>query len=98
MRPFDNKKRSLLKEINSKFTEDNKFGFQVIFDENVVNAFFLDFVLYEQALSLRQLMKLDPTMRPFVEKLNTTNIGLLMHQVLEEFGQDKSVDFHISLS
>lgn len=43
-------------------------------------------------------MRLEPKMRSFVDSLNTTNIGLLMYQVLEEFGQDKSVDFHISLS
>lgn len=92
----------MLKEIDSEFTEqeegDDPFAFQIILDENVVNAFLLDFVLYEKAFSLRQIMKLDEKMRPFIEQLNTTNIGLLMQSVIEEFGEDKNVDFYISLS
>jgi hypothetical protein len=92
----------MLKEIDSEFTEqeegDDPFAFQIILDENVVNAFLLDFVLYEKAFSLRQIMKLDDKMRPFLEQLNTTNIGLLMQSVIEEFGEDKNVDFYISLS
>ena len=56
-RPFFKKKRSMLKEIDSEFTEqkegDDPFAFQIILDENVVNAFLLDFVLYEKAFSLR---------------------------------------------
>lgn len=70
----------------------------MILDENVVNAFLLDFVLYEKAFSMRQIMKMDDKMRPFLEQLNTTNIGLVLPQVIEEFGEDKAVDFYLSLS
>jgi len=64
----------------------------------VVNAFLLDFVLYEKAFSMRQLMKMDDKMRPFLEQLNTSTLGLMMPQFIEEFGEDKSVDFYLSLS
>lgn len=64
----------------------------------MVNAFLLDFVLYEKAFSLRNMLKMDEKTRPFINELNTTNIGLLMQQVLDEFGADKEVDFYISLS
>jgi len=101
-RPFFKKKRSMLKEIDSEFSEqpegEDPFAFQLLLDENVVNAFLLDFVLYEKAFSLRQILKMDDKTRPYLEQLNTTNIGLLMAQVLEEFGEDKEVDFYISLS
>jgi hypothetical protein len=101
-RPFFKKKRSMLKEIDSEFSEQDPdadpYAFQLILDENVVNAFLLDFVLYEKAFSLRQIMKMDEKTRPYLDALNTTNIGLLMAQVVEEFGADKEVDFYISLS
>jgi hypothetical protein len=101
-RPFFKKKRSMLKEIDSEFSEleeeQDPYAFQLILDENVVNAFLLDFVLYEKAFSMRQIMKMDDKMRPFLEQLNTTNIGMLLPQFIEEFGEDKSVDFYLSLS
>jgi hypothetical protein len=50
----------------------------MILDENIVNAFLLDFVLFEKAFSLREIMKLDPRMSPFLEQMNTTNAGLLL--------------------
>jgi hypothetical protein len=64
----------------------------------VVNAFLLDFVLYEKAFSMRQLMKMDDKMRPFLEQLNTSTIGLMMPQFIEEFGDNKEIDFYLSLS
>lgn len=101
-RPFYKKKRAMLKEIDSEFSEkedgEDPYAFQVILDENVVNAFLLDFVLYEKAFSLRQIMKLDEKTRGMLTELNTTNIGLLIAEVLDEFGADKDVDLYISLS
>ena len=64
----------------------------------MVNAFLLDFVLYEKAFSMRQLMKMDDKMRPFLEQLNTSTIGLMMPQFIEEFGDNKEIDFYLSLS
>lgn len=101
-RPFFKKKRSMLKEIDSEFSEleegQDPYAFQLIMDENVINAFLLDFVLYEKAFSIRQIMKMDDKMRPFLETLNTNTIGLAMPQFIEEFGEDKAVDFYLSLS
>lgn len=75
-RPYFKKKKSMLKEIDSVFTEgyvdqhDNPksgdYAVQLILDENVVNAFLLDFVLYEKAFSLRDIMKMDNKMQPFL--------------------------------
>lgn len=93
----------MLKEIDSEFTEPEEEGqdpyaIQMILDENIVNAFLLDFVLFEKAFSLREIMKLDPKMSPFLEQMNTTNAGLLLPQVIEEFGENRMIDFYLSLS
>ena len=102
-RPIFKKKKSMLKEIDSEFTEPEEEGqdpyaIQMILDENIVNAFLLDFVLFEKAFSLREIMKLDPKMSPFLEQMNTTNAGLLLPQVIEEFGENRMIDFYLSLS
>ncbi len=47
---------------------------------------------------MRQLMKMDDKMRPFLEQLNTSTIGLMMPQFIEEFGDNKEIDFYLSLS
>lgn len=93
----------MLKEIDSEFTEPEEDGqdpyaIQMILDENIVNAFLLDFILFEKAFSLREIMKLDPKMSPFLEQMNTTNAGLLLPQVIEEFGENRMIDFYLSLS
>jgi hypothetical protein len=64
----------------------------------VVNAFLLDFVLYEKAFSMRQIMKMDDKMRPFLDQLNTSTVGLMIPQFIEEFGENKEIDFYMSLS
>lgn len=71
VRPYPKKKGELLKEIYSEFSEaeegqDPKF-IQLIFDENAINTFILDFVLVERAFSMRNFMKADPR---FAEILN----------------------------
>jgi hypothetical protein len=62
-RPFFKKKRSMLKEIDSEFSDveegQDPYAFQLIPDENVVNVFLLDFMLYEKAFSMRQIMKIE---------------------------------------
>ena len=95
-RPYFKKKKSMLKEIDSVFTEDRvdaddnpkagDYAIQLILDENVVNAFLLDFVLYEKAFSLRDIMKMDAKMQPFLQQMNTSMIGMMLPQILEEFG------------
>ena len=101
-RPFFKKKRSMLKEIDSEFSDveegQDPYAFQLILDENVVNAFLLDFVLYEKAFSMRQIMKMDDKMRPFLDQLNTSTVGLMIPQFIEEFGENKEIDFYMSLS
>lgn len=59
-RPVFKQKKEMLKEIRSEFTEhedeeenDDPFAFQMILDENSINAFLLDFVLLEKAFSVR---------------------------------------------
>lgn len=64
----------------------------------MVNAFLLDFVLYEKAFSMRQIMKMDDKMRPFLDQLNTSTVGLMIPQFIEEFGENKEIDFYMSLS
>ena len=101
-RPFFKKKRSMLKEIDSEFSDveegQDPYAFQLIPDENVVNVFLLDFMLYEKAFSMRQIMKIDDKMRPFLDQLNTSTVGLMIPQFIEEFGENKEIDFYMSLS
>jgi hypothetical protein len=70
----------------------------MIVDENAINAFLLDFVLYEKAFSMRSIARLDEKMSPFMEQMNTTNFGLFMPKFVEEFGADKMIDLYFSLS
>lgn len=93
----------MLKEIDSEFTEQDQegkdpFAIQMILDENIINAFLLDFVLYDKAFSLREVMKMDSKMAPFLEQMNTTMAGMLLPQVIEEFGEGRMIDFYLSLS
>jgi hypothetical protein len=64
-------KKHLLREIESEFSvpeeEELPFAFQMIVDENAVNMFLLDFVLYEQGFSMRELMRKDAKTRPYLQ-------------------------------
>ena len=37
-------------------------------------------------------------MRPFLDQLNTSMVGLMIPQFIEEFGKNKEIDFYMNLS
>lgn len=62
-RPKSAKKDSMLKAIDSFFSEpeagEDEHLFSMIIDENAFNSFILDFVLIDRSFSLRELLKMD---------------------------------------
>ena len=101
-RPHNSKKESMLKEINSQFSEveegQDGHAFSIIIDENAINGFILDFVLIEKSFSFREYLSMDPKYQGAVAQMTTNNIGMMLPQLLEEFGADKNVDVMFSLS
>jgi hypothetical protein len=96
------RRQKLLKEINSEFSEtdveDQKRAIQVIFDENLINMFILDFVLVDKSFSLRDVMSMKQEMMPYINMMTTSNVGMLLPEVLEEFGENKKVDMMFTTS
>jgi len=92
----------MLKEINSKFSEveegQDGFAFSLILDENLINAFILDFVLIEKSFSVREFFSMDARYAPMLDQLNLDMIGMVFPALLEEFGAGKAVDVMFSLS
>lgn len=73
-------------------------AFQIIIDENAINSYLLEFVMMDKSLSVREQLKGDPKLAQFADYLTTTNLGLVMPEILEEFGEKKVVDVMFSLS
>ena len=67
-------------------------AFQIIIDENAINSYLLEFVMMDKSLSVREQLKGDPKLAQFADYLTTTNLGLVMPEILEEFGEKKIVD------
>ena len=92
----------MLKEIHSEFSEQKEdqdpIMVSFIFDENAINSFLLEFVLVERAFSIRDYLKADPRLAGAIHEMNTQNIGMLLPQVLEEFGENRLIDLYLSLS
>ena len=96
------KKRSMLKEIDTKFTkpaagEDPK-GIQVIIDENAINSYLLELVLFDSSISLSDYFAYDERTRVILTQMTTDNLGLVMPDVLEEFGPNLRFDIMLSMS
>ena len=102
VRPTPAKKKSMLKEINSEFSSmtegDDPTMLAFIIDENAINSFLLEFVLVERAFSLREVMRQDPRLKDVITQMNTNSLAVLLPQVVEEFGEDRAIDFYISMS
>lgn len=101
-RPSFPQKRSLLKAINTEFSRQEEgeepFACQLIIDENAVNSFLLDFILYEKAFSLREVMKTDSIYKTYVEQLNTSNLAMVLPEMFEAYPEGLDVDFYLSMS
>jgi len=71
VRPTPAKKMSMLKEINSEFSQmtegENPVMLSAIVDENAINSFLLEFVLVERAFSLREVIKTDPRLQEVMQ-------------------------------
>ena len=60
--------------------------------------FILDLVLVDKSFSMRDVMSMKAEMIPYIEQMNTNNIGLLLPEILEEFGANKKVDMMFTTS
>ena len=65
------KKKSMLKEIESKFSKSEKGedlkAVQLIVDENALNTYLLELVMIDSSLSVREYMNLDSRTRLVAE-------------------------------
>ena len=102
VRPTPEKKKSMLKEINSEFSSMNDgedpIMMSFILDENAINSFLLEFVLVERAFSLREVIKTDPRLQEVLTQMNTSSLAVLLPKVVEEFGEGRAIDFYVSMS
>lgn len=97
------KKKSLLKEIETEFSsqkmaDSDDRAVQIIIDENAINSYLLEFVMMDKSISARDQLDVDPKLRQFADYMTTTNLGLLMPEILEEYGEKKIMDVMFSLS
>jgi len=60
--------------------------------------FILDFVLVDKSFSLRDVMSMKKEALPYIEMMTTTNVGMLLPEVLEEFGENRKVDMMFTTS
>ena len=96
------KKASMLKPIETKFSkpisgEDPK-GLQIIIDENAINSYLLEFVMIDQSVSLSEYFALDARTRAILTEMTTNNLGIVMPEILEEFGPGLQFDVMLSMS
>ena len=91
-----------MKKINSKFTEtvegEDQSALSLIIDENLLNSFFLDFVLIDRSFSLRDYFGMDPRLREATKQMTTSSVGMILPQILEEYGENRPIDVMMSLS
>ena len=99
---FVDRKAKLFKEIESKFTEPEEGGdqraLQFIIDENAINSFLLDFVLVDKSFSIREFMSMSKEAAPYLSKVNTSTLGMLIPQLVEEFGENRNIDVMFTTS
>ena len=58
----------------------------------------LDFVLVDKSFSLREIIQLNKEMAPYVSQMNTNTVGMLIPELLEEYGADRKVDLMFTTS
>jgi len=67
-------------------------------DENAINSFLLDFVLVDKSFSMREFMTMSSEAAPYMAKLNTSTLGMLLPQIIEEFGEERAIDVMFTTS
>ena len=100
------RKRGMLKEIVTEFSEQETEistgtamkAVQLIIDENAVNALLLEFVMIDRSMSIRDYLNIDPRTRAIADQMTTTNLGIGLPEIIEEFGEQKMLDLMLSLS
>ena len=102
VRPTPTKKKEMLKEIHSEFSEpkedEDPAMASLIIDENAINTFLLEYVLIDRAFSLRDYFKADPRLAAALHELKTENMSVILPQIAEEFGDNRLIDLYFSLS
>lgn len=92
----------MLKEIDTKFSKPNigedPKGIQIILDENAINSYLLEFVMIDQSISVSEYFALDQRTRSILTEMTTDNLGIVMPDILEEFGPGLRFDIMLSMS
>jgi hypothetical protein len=96
------KKKSMLKEIESKFSKpasgEDQRAVQLIIDENAFNTYLLELVMIDSSLSVRDYMNLDSRTRMVAEQMNLENLAIIMPEIKDEFGEKGIFDVMFSMS
>lgn len=102
VRPAPKKKASMLKAIDSTFSEPVEGAdptlASLILDENFINSFIYEFVLVDRAFSLREFLKTDPRMVDVIAQMNTEALAIILPSIIDEYGENRQVDVYFSLS
>lgn len=95
------RKQSMLKEIESTFSEqeqgEDRAAIQLIVDENLINTYLLEFVMIDNSMSLKQYLKLDPRTAPMATQMNTKLLQPLFPD-LYQAQPNKAFDLLVSMS
>jgi len=58
----------------------------------------LDFVLVDKSFSMREFASMSKEAAPYLSKLTTSTLGMLIPQLIEEFGEDRPIDVMFTTS
>jgi len=58
----------------------------------------LDFVLVDKSFSMREFASMSSEAAPYMSKLNTSTVGMLLPQIIEEFGENRAIDVMFTTS
>lgn len=76
----------------------NKGAFQLIIDENFINAAFTNWVSIDKTFSVREFLGAEPRFAIFSQLLTTSTVGMALPNFKEEYGNNKAVDLILSIN
>jgi hypothetical protein len=60
--------------------------------------FMLDFVLVDKSFSLRDVFSMRQESMDYLQHMTTNTVGMLLPEVLEEWGENKNIDLMFTTS
>lgn len=97
------KQKGMLKPLKNDFQKEqnvrgNYAMAQIAIDDNFFNSITSVFTSIDTSFGLRQLLKTNPKAKPFLQMMTTSTVGKILPSFIEDFGEDKKLDVHLSPS